>query len=70
MADPDQDPFIRPFNPFQHPLVWCLQDYLQQQKAGASSTASLAPGSLHDTFVKTQDLQAATQVLYKGDLND
>lgn len=60
-----QDPILRPYDPFQHPLCWCLQDFLQQHKAGGSSTAggSATSSSLQDTFVKSQDLKAAAQVI-------
>lgn len=59
-----QDPLLKPYDPFQHPLCWALQDFLQQHKAGGSSAAggSATSSSLQDTFVKSQDLQAATQV--------
>jgi len=59
-----QDPFLNQYNPFQHPLVWCLQDFLQQQRAGAGSSAEhgVTGGSLQDTFVKSHELQAAAKV--------
>jgi hypothetical protein len=63
MAEDTKDPFDTQYNPFQHPLIWCLQDFLAQQKAaGASSTATATSGNLQDAFVKSQDLQAAAEV--------
>lgn len=51
-----QDPFLRPYNPFSHPLAWCLRDYLGTAGGVAESS------NLQDTFVKSQDLQAAAKV--------
>lgn len=61
MDETNNDPFETSYNPFQHPLIWCLQDYLThgQQKG---STAAQTSGNLQDVFVKAQDLQAAAQV--------
>lgn len=62
MAEGTTDPFDTPYNPFHHPLIWCLQDFLAQQKAGANSTSTATSGNLQDAFVKSQDLQAAAEV--------
>lgn len=39
------DPFVgQQFDPFQHPLVWCLQDFLQQ---GFKAAAVQVPSRTH-----------------------
>jgi hypothetical protein len=37
-----RDPIEGPaYNPFQHPLVWCLQDFLAQRNSSCSGDVSL-----------------------------
>lgn len=57
MEECQEDPLIASYDPFQHPLVWCLQDFLQQQEA-----ISAGAGGVQDTFVCNQQVQAALKV--------
>lgn len=63
------DPFVKQYNPFQHPLVWCLQEYLQQQqKAGGGGEGGAASPQQQQqhVYVKTQELEAASKVRCAG----
>lgn len=46
-----RDPLEGPaYNPFQHPLVWCLQDFLAQRNSNCSGDVSLLAAQVSLNF--------------------
>jgi hypothetical protein len=63
-----QDPYARGYNPFSHPLVWCLQDVLHGKatsKVGIAvldDVSALGLGQLTSCVLQAPDQRAPEQL--------
>ena len=70
---PSSDPFLSSYDPFQHPLVWCLQDFLQlalaQRRVELARTTYERERQLWQEQISAeQDLLQARQALQEAEI--
>eukprot|EP00879_Flechtneria_rotunda_P028769 GHRR01030989.1.p1 GENE.GHRR01030989.1~~GHRR01030989.1.p1 ORF type:complete len:247 (+),score=89.89 GHRR01030989.1:526-1266(+) len=64
----NEDPFAdKPFNPFQHPLVWSLDEFFQHHRRptadAVGQNGAAQGGGIASTVVRNQEHQAALKIM-------